>query len=137
MRITLNEHVIPKFLTTFLTSPIGRSRITENAKHAVNQASINQTDVKGCVLELPLLEEQKEIIRRVESLFALADTVEKQYLAAKQRTDRLTQSLLAKAFRGELVPQDPNDELAADLLKRIQAERNTQPPAKNKRSKPA
>jgi type I restriction enzyme S subunit len=86
---------------------------------------------------LPSIDEQKEIVRRIESLFTLADTVEKQYLEAKKRLDRLTQSLLAKAFRGELVPQDPNDEPAAELLKRIQAERNAQPPVKNKRSKPA
>jgi type I restriction enzyme S subunit len=86
---------------------------------------------------LPSIEEQTEIVRRVESLFALADTVEKQYLAAKQRLDRLSQSLLAKAFRGELVPQDSNDEPAAELLKRIQAERQAQPAANRKRSKPA
>jgi type I restriction enzyme S subunit len=85
----------------------------------------------------PPLTEQTEIVRRVESLFTLADTVEKQYLETKKRIDRLTQSLLAKAFRGELVPQDPNDEPAAELLKRIQAERNAQPPVKNKRAKSA
>jgi type I restriction enzyme S subunit len=86
---------------------------------------------------LPSKSEQKEIVRRVESLFTLADTVEKQYLETKKRIDRLTQSLLAKAFRGELVPQDPSDEPAAELLKRIQAERNAQPPVKNKRAKSA
>jgi len=68
---------------------------------------------------LPPLEEQKEIVRRVESLFTLADTVEKQYNGAKKRTDKLTQSILAKAFKGELVPQDPNDESAEKLLERI------------------
>jgi len=62
-------------------------------------------------------------VRRVESLFVMADSVEKQYKAAKQRLDRLTQAVLAKAFRGELVPQDPDDEPAAELLKRIQAAR--------------
>ena len=47
----------------------------------------------------------------------------------------LTQSILAKAFRGELVPQDPNDEPASELLKRIQAEREAQAAAKKKTKK--
>ncbi|OHX34231.1 hypothetical protein BJL95_03555 [Methylomonas sp. LWB] len=88
--------------------------------------------IKIC-FAVPHIEEQKEIVRRVESLFAQADAVEKQYRAAKQRLDRLSQSLLAKAFRGELVPQDPNDEPATELLKRIQAERQQQAADKPKR----
>lgn len=88
---------------------------------------IHLTDLRKDMVPVPPMEEQYEIVRRVEALFDLADTVEKQYLEAKQRTDRLTQSLLAKAFRGELVPQDPNDEPAAELLRRIQGEREAQP----------
>jgi type I restriction enzyme S subunit len=102
-----------------------------------NQPNLNLAKVRSIPINLPTKLEQTEIVRRVESLFALADTVEKQYLAAKQRTGRLTQSLLAKAFRGELVPQDPNDEPAAELLKRIQAERQAQAPAKRNRKQPA
>lgn len=88
------------------------------------------------IKELPVpytnISEQKEIVRRVESLFTLADTVEKQYNQAKQRTDKLTQSILAKAFRGELVPQDPNDERADKLLERIRAQRNIEITPKTK-----
>ncbi|MBA4392184.1 MAG: restriction endonuclease subunit S [Desulfobacca sp.] len=62
------------------------------------------------------------MIRRVEELFALADRIETRYQKAKAHVDKLTQSILAKAFRGELVPQDPNDEPASELLKRIKAE---------------
>lgn len=79
--------------------------------------------LKRYPMPIPPIDEQKEIVRRVESLFALADSVEKQYQDAKARTDRLTQALLAKAFRGELVPQDPNDEPAEQLLARIQQQR--------------
>lgn len=49
------------------------------------------------------------------------------------RIDRLTQSILAKAFRGELVPQDPNDEPASVLLERIKAQRAAAPKAKRGR----
>jgi type I restriction enzyme, S subunit len=72
---------------------------------------------------VPPLEEQHEIVRRVETLFAKADRIEAQYQKARQEVDRLTPALLAKAFRGELVPQDPNDEPASILLERVKAEK--------------
>lgn len=72
---------------------------------------------------LPPLEEQKEIVRQVENLFALADKLEAHYQKAKSRIDKLSQSVLAKAFRGELVPQDPHDEPGEKLLERIMAEK--------------
>jgi type I restriction enzyme S subunit len=74
-------------------------------------------------IPIPSPKEQKQIVQQVETLFNQADKVEQQYQAAKQRTDKLTQSILAKAFRGELVPQDPHDEPASELLKRIKKSR--------------
>lgn len=72
---------------------------------------------------LPPLPEQKEIVRRVEALFALADKIETRYKKAQTQVDKLTPSILAKAFRGELVPQDPNDEPASVLLERIKKQK--------------
>lgn len=72
---------------------------------------------------LPTELEQAEIVRLVEQYFTLADTLEKHLADAKTRVDNLTQSVLAKAFRGELVPQNPNDEPADKLLERIKAAR--------------
>ncbi|WP_444545824.1 hypothetical protein, partial [Vogesella fluminis] len=80
-----------------------------------------------------------EIVRRVETLFAFADRLEARLASASAAAERLTPSLLAKAFRGELVPQDPNDEPASELLKRLAASREsaaTAPKAKRGR-KPA
>lgn len=68
---------------------------------------------------LPSIEEQHEIVRRVEVLFAFADRLEARLTTARTAAERLTPALLAKAFRGELVPQDPNDEPARELLARI------------------
>jgi type I restriction enzyme S subunit len=68
---------------------------------------------------IPPLKEQKEIVRRVEQLFAFADKIEARYTKTKAMLDKLSQSILAKAFRGELVPQNPVDEPASMLLKRI------------------
>lgn len=82
---------------------------------------------------LPCESEQTEIVRRVEQLFAFADQLEAKVASAKSRIDHLTQSILAKAFRGELVPQDPNDEPASELLARIKAQRAATPKAKRGR----
>jgi len=74
-------------------------------------------------IPLPPLPEQHEIVRRVETLFHSADDAEHRIAAATTHANRLTQSILAKAFRGELVPQDPGDEPASVLLERIRKER--------------
>jgi len=84
---------------------------------------INQEELGQIPIPLPPLEEQKEIVRQVDKLFALADKVEARYQKAKNRVDKLSRSVLAKAFRGELVPQDPNDEPAEKLLERILEEK--------------
>ncbi|MBC3479037.1 restriction endonuclease subunit S [Pseudomonas sp. SWRI77] len=82
---------------------------------------------------LPPLHEQTEIVRRVEKLFAFADQFEVRVKAAQARIDLLTQSILTRAFRGELVPQDPNDEPASVLLERIKAQRAAAPKARRGR----
>ncbi len=63
--------------------------------------------------------QQREIVCRVEGLFALADQIEARFQKAQAQVDKSTPSLLAKAFRGQLVPQDPADEPASTLLERI------------------
>ena len=77
--------------------------------------------------------EQTEIVRRVETLFAFADRLEARYTAARAQVDKLTPSLLAKAFRGELVPQNLNDEPACELMERIRAGRGEQRSGRSKR----
>ncbi|MGB2769491.1 MAG: hypothetical protein WBC88_07170, partial [Candidatus Zixiibacteriota bacterium] len=71
----------------------------------------------------PSIQEQQEIILRVEKLFYLADSLEAKYKKAMERVEKTEQSVLAKAFRGELVEPDPNDEPAEELLKRILAQK--------------
>ena len=83
---------------------------------------------------IPNLAEQRKIVRRADQLFAFADQLEARLAGARQRVDALTQSILAKAFRGELVPQDPNDEPASVLLERIAAQRAAGPKLKRGRA---
>lgn len=95
-----------------------------------NQPNLNLSKVKEFAFLLPPLAEQTEIVRRVETLFAFADRLEARLASASAAAERLTPSLLAKAFRGELVSQDPNDEPASELLKRLAAQREAMPKAK-------
>jgi type I restriction enzyme S subunit len=90
---------------------------------ATAQKNINLAVLNDVEFRCPPLDEQHEIVRRVEALFAYADRLEARYTTASDHIDRLTPALLAKAFRGELVPQDPNDEPASALLERIRAAR--------------
>ncbi|CAB3968095.1 Type-1 restriction enzyme EcoKI specificity protein [Burkholderia cenocepacia] len=91
-------------------------------------------DVSELLVPIPPKEEQDEIVRRVEKLFAIADRLEERVNNARRAADRLTPALLAKAFRGELVPQDPNDEPAEELIERLKA-LTTSLGTKGKRSK--
>mgnify|MGYP000409561719 CR=1 FL=1 len=95
--------------------------------------NLHLTDMKVLAIPFAPLEEQAEIVRRVEQLFAFTDQLEAKIKTAQARVNHLTQSILAKAFRGELVPQDPSDEPASVLLARIQTQRAAAP--KTKRGK--
>jgi type I restriction enzyme, S subunit len=75
--------------------------------------------LKTLKIATPPISEQTEIVCRVETLFAFADRLEARLAQAQTAASRLTPELLAKAFRGELVPQDSNDEPAAELLRRL------------------
>jgi type I restriction enzyme S subunit len=74
-------------------------------------------------LPLAPLEEIREVIQEIKDSFSAIDLLEELLIENQHELDQLDQSILAKAFRGELVPQDPNDEPAAVLLDRIRAER--------------
>lgn len=97
------------------------------AMRGVAVRGINIGDVRALQFPLPPTAEQTEIVRRVEAIFALADRLESRLALARTAVNRLTPALLAKAFRGELVPQDPADEPAAELLKRLAAQRDAAP----------
>jgi type I restriction enzyme S subunit len=117
------EYIVPEYVSFFTKSEVARNYFFENASQTVNLASINLTMLGGVPIALPPIEEQKEIVRRVDQLFVFANKIEARYIKVKSMLDKLRQSILAKAFRGELVPQDPNDEPASVLLEKIKAEK--------------
>ncbi|MBI2487873.1 MAG: type I restriction endonuclease subunit S, partial [Deltaproteobacteria bacterium] len=85
----------------------------------INAQKLAKFEVPFCSIQ-----EQQEIVSRVEALFKVAHQIEERYKKANGYVDKLTQSILAKAFRGELVPQDSYDEPASALLERIREERS-------------
>jgi type I restriction enzyme S subunit len=119
-RLRPRKGLLPQFLAIALEAPAVQNWL--RAQHrGMDMPVLNLSEVRLAPIPVAPLPEQAEIVRRVESLFTLADSLEAKYQAARAQIERLTPALLAKAFRGELVPQDPNDEPADSLLARLRA----------------
>ncbi|CAM6954282.1 restriction endonuclease subunit S [Klebsiella pneumoniae] len=127
-----NEH--KKWLSIFLRSPSGRKEIeSRSTGNQLSMRNIGQKSLLDIDLPKPPIEEQHEIVRRVEKLFIYADTIEKQVQNALECVNNLTQSILAKAFRGDLTAQwraeNPDlisgENSAQALLAKIQQQRKS------------
>ncbi|QTF58900.1 restriction endonuclease subunit S [Stutzerimonas frequens] len=126
------REISAKYVYLWLSTNLALSWMKGSSRE-VARPTLNLEQLRALPVPIPACGEQTEIVRRVEQLFAFADQLEARVKAAQIRIDRLTQSILAKAFRGELVPQDPNDEPASVLLERIKAQRAAAPKAKRGR----
>lgn len=107
------------------------------------QLTVSLTGLRQLRIPLPPIDEQQEIVGRVERLFVLADKIEDRIVKARNRVEKLTQSVLTKAFKGELVPTEAelariecrNYETAEQLLGRIKSEKAKDKLAKAKKKK--
>lgn len=123
-------NTISKYLEIILRSPTAVDYFNA-ASVGSTMVNLNQKVIKELEVYFPEKEEQIQIVRRVEELFAFADRIEQKANAALERVNNLTQSILAKAFRGELTAdwrmQNPDlisgDNSAKALLEKIKAER--------------
>lgn len=103
MRIRLDSSIVcPSYITYYLSSSVGRRELTKNAKQAVNQASINQSDVGNAVVPIPSITTQVNIVAMIESCMSVCDSIEQTIDAALQQAEALRQSVLKKAFEGSL-----------------------------------
>jgi len=109
--------------------------IEAGSDRTAGQDGIRKELVESYPIFLPPLPEQREIVRRVEALFAFVDRIEARLTEARAQLERLTPATLAKAFRGELVPQDPNDEPASALLERLSEPQTATKPTRRGRAK--
>lgn len=135
MRIRADDKkALPPYLATYLNSDPARAYFRANATGtAGNMPKINGSTVRETLVPTAPVEEQREIVRRIETAFAKIDRLAGQAKRALELVGKLDDAILAKAFRGELVPQDETDEPADRLLARIRAEREAAPKARRGR----
>ncbi|MFH7812847.1 MULTISPECIES: restriction endonuclease subunit S [Acetobacter] len=134
MRVRVQDENLSRLIWYFLNSPNTRKHFRENATGtAGNMPKINGKIVKQLLVPFPPSDVRAHVVKSLDTLFARANRLESEAQRALTLLNRLESSLLAKAFRGELVPQDPTDEPASVLLDRIRAERAADPKPKRGR----
>jgi len=131
IRIVNTPELDPEYLNLCLNTPYARGFCSQIKTDGVSQSNINAQKLSMFEVPFCLHKEQEEVVRRVKGLFKLADAIEKHVEGATKRADKLTLTVLAKAFRGELVPTEAElalkegreYEQASKLLERIKTER--------------
>ena len=121
--VALMRPVLPEtspFIELYLNSPNHGRLQYEDWIYGEGRPHLSFDHLRATAIALQSIEEQAEIVRQVQGLFRLADAIERRMMAGMARTEKLTQAILAKAFRGELVPTE------ADLAR---AERRSYEPA--------
>ena len=128
LRLKSNQ-VLPHYVS-YYANEYGQKYFMDEGKQTTNLASISMSKLSNFPIPIAHPEEMKLIIKRIEQCFKAIEQMETQFQKASKLLDRLEQATLSKAFRGELVPQDPNDEAASVLLERILAEKQPKKTAK-------
>ena len=127
--IRLRPHlrlVEPGFLLNTFSLHSVRKQIEQKAKSTSGVNNINTGEIQSLVVALCGIEEQKQIQMELESRLSEVDQLEQTITTSLQQAETLRQSILKKAFSGQLVAQDANDEPASALLARIKAEKAAQ-----------
>lgn len=113
--------LLPEYLVYGLMEPQVRAQIEDKAKSTSGVNNISAKELQELEVRFCCIEEQAEIVRILDARLEAADTLGHEIDATLARAEALRQSILKRAFLGELVPQDPNDEPAQNLLARIRA----------------
>ena len=123
----IDQIVLGPYVAHFLNSPRAREHGKSVKTDGVNQSNINGTKLQEYPFPICTTAEQTEIVRILEARFEAAEMLDMEIDANLARADALRQSILNKAFAGQLVPQNPDDEPASVLLERIRAGRAKAP----------
>ena len=133
IRFSANGLLSPRFALYFMMSPIGRKLITPQASSTSGLHTLSISKVQNLPVPVCSSAEQAEVVRILDSRFETADMLDAEIDANLTRAEALRQSILKRAFSGQLVPQDPTDEPAQTLLARIRASRDGASTAKAQR----
>jgi type I restriction enzyme S subunit len=123
----------PNLLRYYLLYVALTGQFIANTK-GLNIIHIGKAGLAKFIVAVPPANAQRSLLERIDDAFARADRLEAEAARARALLDRLESAILAKAFRGELVPRDPNDEPASAMLERIRAEQAATPKPKRRRS---
>ncbi len=115
----------PRWAVIALSTQSVRAEIEARAASTAGQYNLNLASLRSLLVPLPPLDEQRRIMARVEEGLSAIDALRAAIEQAQRRSASLRRAVLKRAFRGELVPQDPSDEPASVLLERIASERAT------------
>ncbi len=127
--------MLPEYVFYFVVQKVFRSKAISFMTGAVGQKRVPADYLRDCEIPVPTLAEQERIVAEIESRFERADALETAVDRALNDAEKLKQAVLKKAFSGELVPQNPDDEPASVLLDRIRAARASELPAKKGKRK--
>jgi len=133
-RIRLYDNDFPSEYLSHYANENGQRYFIDQGTQTTNLASISKRKVAALPVPIPPTDEAIEIVRRIESAFDWLDRMAADHAAAARLLSKLDAAILAKAFRGELVPQDPKEEPASILLERIKAEAETASKGRRARS---
>lgn len=115
-------------IVSYWANAFGQQYFEKKGKQTTNLASINKTVLSHFPVPLIPREEQEELCKQIDKFMTILDAQEQEIASAFRLAGLLRQSILKEAFSGELVEQDPNDEPAAVLLKRIKTEKESRKP---------
>lgn len=132
-----NTEALPEYLYWFIVANAAGRKQLENFAYGAGKPGLNLTNIREVALELPGLDEQQVIVDRLNDTLSRQEAVALEIMSQLARSASLRQSILKDAFAGRLVPQDPTDEPASELLARIKAalrvqEKPKKPNAKKK-----
>lgn len=135
LRLRFRPELDARFAAYYMISPPFRAYLDSVKSATTSVCAIYQRSLMAGSIPVPPMEQQKAVVRLIENALAWLDKIAIEYARAEQLLPKLDQAILAKAFRGELVPQDPNDEPASALLELIKAEREGSEQPKRRRVK--